>query len=156
MYIFPYVMFLFYYDIFIDKDTYIFLSLCFLIFSVSIEKKFYNMFIFMKVISNQSCVYFISCVVLVTKRSVLSTSQSSFIIIVIYKVFSVMARLCAICGDSRPLISSKKPLRSDTNIKWRMQIRRIYLFALFANLIWIENCKFWTVTNHESRIVAAP
>jgi len=26
-------------------------------------------------------------------------------------------------------------------------------FALFANLIWIENCEFWTVSDHESRIV---
>jgi len=45
------------------------------------------------------------------------------------------ARLCAIRGDSRPLISSKKnPLRwrIDTNIKRRVQIRRI---CLFANLI---------------------
>jgi len=65
------------------------------------------------------------------------------------------ARLCAIRSDSHPLISSKKPLRQriDTNIERRVQIRRICPFALFANLIWIENCEFLTVTNHESRIV---
>jgi len=63
------------------------------------------------------------------------------------------ARLCAIRDDSRPLISSKKSLRQiDTN-KRRVQIRWICPFTLFANLIWIENCKFWTVTNHESCIV---
>jgi len=40
----------------------------------------------------------------------------------------------------------------DMNIK-RVQIRRICSFALFANLTWTENYKFWTVTNHESRII---
>jgi len=39
------------------------------------------------------------------------------------------------------------------NIKRRVQIRRLCPFALFANLIWIENCEFWIVTNHESRII---
>jgi len=46
-----------------------------------------------------------------------------------------------------------------TNWHDELQIRRICPFvanricALFANLIWIENCEFLTVTNHESRIV---
>jgi len=48
----------------------------------------------------------------------------------------------------------RKPLRQriDT-IKRRVQIRRICPFALFANLVWIEDCEFWTVSNRESRIV---
>jgi len=42
----------------------------------------------------------------------------------------------------------------DTNIKWRMQIRRICLFALFANLIWIKNASF--ELSRIARSVAAP
>jgi len=54
-----------------------------------------------------------------------------------------VVRLCTIRGDSRPF--RKKKIASepiDTNIKRRVQIRRMCPFALFVNLISTKNASF--------------